>query len=51
MSASSRGALGENAAAESGILLAEQLAGRPTRANFRNGNLTMCSMVPMRSVL
>ncbi|HZG96644.1 MAG TPA: exodeoxyribonuclease V subunit gamma [Nocardioidaceae bacterium] len=31
-------------------LLAERLAGRPTRANFRTGNLTMCSMVPMRSV-
>lgn len=32
------------------MLLGEQLAGRPTRANFRTGNLTMCSMVPMRSV-
>lgn len=31
-------------------LLADRLAGRPTRANFRTGNLTMCSMVPMRSV-
>ena len=31
-------------------LLAERLSGRPTRANFRTGNLTMCSMVPMRSV-
>ncbi len=31
-------------------LLAERLAGRPTRANFRTGTLTMCSMVPMRSV-
>ncbi|CAA9353723.1 MAG: Exodeoxyribonuclease V gamma chain [uncultured Nocardioidaceae bacterium] len=31
-------------------VLAERLAGRPTRANFRTGNLTMCSMVPMRSV-
>jgi exodeoxyribonuclease V gamma subunit len=31
-------------------VLADRLAGRPTRANFRTGNLTMCSMVPMRSV-
>ncbi|BBX74906.1 exodeoxyribonuclease V subunit gamma [Mycobacterium shinjukuense] len=31
-------------------LLATQLAGRPTRANFRTGTLTVCTMVPMRSV-
>ncbi len=31
-------------------LLAGRLAGRPTRANFRTGELTVCSMVPMRSV-
>ncbi|MGN6252438.1 MAG: exodeoxyribonuclease V subunit gamma [Marmoricola sp.] len=31
-------------------LLSEQLAGRPTRANFRTGTLTICTMVPMRSV-
>ncbi|MBD0293420.1 MAG: exodeoxyribonuclease V subunit gamma [Jiangellaceae bacterium] len=31
-------------------LLAGRLRGRPTRANFRTGELTMCSMVPMRSV-
>ena len=31
-------------------LLAERLQGRPTRANFRTGSLTVCSMVPMRSV-
>jgi exodeoxyribonuclease V gamma subunit len=31
-------------------LLADRLRGRPTRANFRTGSLTMCSMVPMRSV-
>jgi len=30
--------------------LADRLRGRPTRAGFRTGNLTMCSMVPMRSV-
>ena len=27
-----------------------RLAGRPTRANFRTGTLTVCTMVPMRSV-
>ncbi|HXV92582.1 MAG TPA: exodeoxyribonuclease V subunit gamma [Pseudonocardia sp.] len=31
-------------------LLAERLRGRPTRANFRTGSLTVCTMVPMRSV-
>jgi exodeoxyribonuclease V gamma subunit len=31
-------------------LLADHLAGRPTRANFRTGTLTICTMVPMRSV-
>ncbi|GAA1905871.1 exodeoxyribonuclease V subunit gamma [Williamsia serinedens] len=31
-------------------LLDEMVAARPTRANFRTGELTVCSMVPMRSV-
>ncbi|QNE16953.1 exodeoxyribonuclease V subunit gamma [Kribbella qitaiheensis] len=31
-------------------LLSSHLAGRPTRANFRTGTLTVCTMVPMRSV-
>ncbi|WP_197383402.1 exodeoxyribonuclease V subunit gamma [Mycolicibacterium mengxianglii] len=31
-------------------LLDRQLAGRPTRANFRTGTLTVCTMVPMRSI-
>ncbi len=31
-------------------LLAERLAGRPTRANFRTGHLTVCTLMPMRSV-
>jgi exodeoxyribonuclease V gamma subunit len=31
-------------------LLGHRLAGRPTRANFRTGTLTVCTMVPMRSV-
>ncbi|HYF26271.1 MAG TPA: hypothetical protein VD931_11085, partial [Baekduia sp.] len=31
-------------------LLADRLRGRPTRANFRTGHLTMCTLVPMRAV-
>jgi exodeoxyribonuclease V gamma subunit len=31
-------------------MLAHRLAGRPTRANFRTGELTVCTMVPMRTV-
>ncbi len=31
-------------------LLRRRLRGRPTRANFRTGTLTVCTMVPMRSV-
>ena len=31
-------------------LLRQRLRGRPTRANFRTGTLTVCTMVPMRSV-
>ena len=31
-------------------LLSDRLTGRPTRANFRTGTLTVCTMVPMRSV-
>lgn len=31
-------------------MLAHRLAGRPTRANFRTGELTVCTMVPMRAV-
>ena len=31
-------------------LLASSLAGRPTRASFRTGTLTVCTLVPMRSV-
>ena len=31
-------------------LLGHRLAGRPTRANFRSGHLTFCTLVPMRSV-
>ena len=31
-------------------LLQQRLRGRPTRSNFRTGTLTVCTMVPMRSV-
>jgi exodeoxyribonuclease V gamma subunit len=31
-------------------LLGDRLAGRPTRANFRTGALTVCTLLPMRSV-
>ena len=38
------------APAEVRALLAERLRGRPTRANFRTGHLTICTLMPMRSV-
>ncbi|MEJ7797796.1 MAG: exodeoxyribonuclease V subunit gamma [Solirubrobacteraceae bacterium] len=38
------------ALAEMRALLAQRLRGRPTRANFRTGHLTICTLVPMRSV-
>jgi exodeoxyribonuclease V gamma subunit len=31
-------------------LLADRLRGRPTRANFRTGHMTVCTLFPMRSV-
>lgn len=31
-------------------LLGEVFRGRPSRANFRTGTLTMCTMMPMRSI-
>ncbi|MCL3818984.1 exodeoxyribonuclease V subunit gamma [Aeromicrobium wangtongii] len=36
--------------AEVASLLGDRLGSRPTRANFRTGTLTVCTMVPMRSV-
>lgn len=36
--------------ADVAVLLGERLAGRPTRANFRTGHLTVCTLQPMRSV-
>jgi exodeoxyribonuclease V gamma subunit len=35
---------------EARALLAERLRGRPTRANFRTGHLTVCTLHPMRSI-
>lgn len=32
------------------VLLRDRLAAAPTRANFRTGELTVCTMTPMRSV-
>jgi len=31
-------------------ILSERLKGKPTRANFRTGHLTVCTLVPMRSI-
>ncbi|HTW12620.1 MAG TPA: exodeoxyribonuclease V subunit gamma, partial [Solirubrobacteraceae bacterium] len=36
--------------AELRALIGDRLAGRPTRANFRTGHLTVCTLMPMRSV-
>ena len=36
--------------AELRALLGRPARGRPTRANFRSGHLTFCTLVPMRSV-
>ncbi|MDX6728935.1 MAG: exodeoxyribonuclease gamma subunit [Baekduia sp.] len=36
--------------ADVAALLESRLAGRPTRANFRTGHLTVCTLQPMRSV-
>jgi exodeoxyribonuclease V gamma subunit len=44
------GHAGDLALAEVRGLLAERIQGRPTRANFRTGHLTICTLVPMRSV-
>ncbi len=35
---------------EARSLLSDRLKGRPTWANFRTGDLTVCTLVPMRSV-
>jgi exodeoxyribonuclease V gamma subunit len=43
-------AAAELAPAEVRAYIAERLQGRPTRANFRTGHLTVCTLMPMRSV-
>ncbi|MGY1829062.1 exodeoxyribonuclease V subunit gamma [Geodermatophilus sp. SYSU D01180] len=56
--AQARAALAEAAAggrsplrlADVRAMLADCLQGRPTRANFRTGHVTVCTLVPMRSV-
>ncbi|MDX6324343.1 MAG: exodeoxyribonuclease gamma subunit, partial [Nocardioidaceae bacterium] len=48
--AGSDGYSGELRLADVRALLEQRLRPRPTRANFRTGNLTVCTMVPMRSV-
>jgi exodeoxyribonuclease V gamma subunit len=48
--AEAAGAGTELALPEVRSLLADRLRGRPTRANFRTGHLTVCTLVPMRSV-
>lgn len=45
-----RGGATPLAPAEVTELLADRLRGRPTRANFRTGHVTVCTLVPMRSV-
>jgi exodeoxyribonuclease V gamma subunit len=46
----SAGAGATLAPAEAHAYLAARLEGRPTRANFRTGHLTVCTLMPMRSV-
>ncbi len=36
--------------AEARALFEDELEGRPTRANFRTGDVTVCTLLPMRSV-
>lgn len=51
--AAGEGAVGDRirlSLADARALLHRQLAGRPTRASFRTGALTVCTLTPMRSV-
>jgi exodeoxyribonuclease V gamma subunit len=48
--AGARAATTQLSIADVAALLGDHLEGRPSRSNFRTGGLTMCSMVPMRSV-
>jgi exodeoxyribonuclease V gamma subunit len=49
-SAPSSGRAAELALPDLRALLGHRLEGRPTRANFRTGHLTVCTLTPMRSV-
>ena len=49
-SAPSSGMSAELALPDLQALLGRRLEGRPTRANFRTGHLTVCALTPMRSV-
>lgn len=48
--AAAAGTSGELGVVEIAAVLEDLLAPRPTRSNFRTGSLTVCTMVPMRSV-
>lgn len=48
--ADDRGSKADLSLTEIRALLADLLKGRASRANFRTGTLTMCTMLPMRSV-
>ncbi|RBY94458.1 exodeoxyribonuclease V subunit gamma [Blastococcus sp. TBT05-19] len=50
LAAAGEGAVAPVQLADVRAMLADRLRGRPTRANFRTGNLTVCTLVPMRSV-
>jgi exodeoxyribonuclease V gamma subunit len=50
VAAEAAGSLTELGLSEVRALLGDRLRGRPTRANFRTGHLTFCTLVPMRSV-
>jgi exodeoxyribonuclease V gamma subunit len=49
-SAPASGSSAELALPDLRALLGHRLEGRPTRANFRTGHLTVCALTPMRSV-
>jgi exodeoxyribonuclease V gamma subunit len=49
-SAPTAGSFAELALPDLRALLGHRLEGRPTRANFRTGHLTVCALTPMRSV-
>jgi exodeoxyribonuclease V gamma subunit len=50
MARESAGAVPTLVPAEAHAYIFSRLEGRPTRANFRTGHLTVCTLMPMRSV-